>query len=189
MQGIHGVGVTGYSGAGKTTVARAICERLDAAYVNVGDVVHDHVADALGKDADGDRISEWIAAQSDEYGYSADNRWVLDRLRALDHGRHVVIDGVRKTDGLDRVTGYFDRFDLVLVDCPFEERLRRVEARDREERNSSKVESLAERDRRERRYGIGEILAEERYDHRVDNSRRRDALSAEVAAVVECMTA
>jgi len=103
---------------------------------------------------------------------------------ALADAEVVVVDGIRSDVEVKRFEEAFgDAFTLVRVDAPFETRAERLELRGRDAGGDDGGEPLAERDRRELAFGMGEAM--ERADLSVENDGSLGAFRREIRSVLD----
>jgi len=95
----------------------------------------------------------------------------------------VLVDGVRSDVEVDAFEDAFgDDFSLVSIEAPFEVREERLAERGRDKGADEGGESLAERDERERGFGMDEAMA--RADVTIDNTDTLEAFRAKVRTLL-----
>lgn len=161
------IGTVGLPGSGKSeaaTVARA--EGIPV--VTMGDVIRAECRDrGLDPAEHHGRIAQ---ALREENGPDAIAARSLPMIRAeLEDTDTVLVDGIRSGVEVQRFEEAFgENFTLVEIHAPFELRKERVEERGRDKSESEGGESVAERDERERGFGMDEAI--ERADVRIENT-------------------
>lgn len=175
----YAVGVGGYPGAGKTTVARLLVEELDAVYVNTGDIVREKAREALGRPVDDTTVGEWIDGRIDEHGTELVSEWVVTELAGARRARYAVIDGCR-SDPEPTLRDPFDRLFLVAVDTSELVRHRRIGRRGR-------TEPAEGRDDREAAYGMEELYDPAVHDARIDNDGSHEELREQVGWLADAL--
>lgn len=174
------IGFMGLPGAGKSYGAKVLAYHHDTLVVNMGDVVRTiaRSGDELGPDANGEDIGNWVTAQlaNDENAIISK---VLTQIESMDIGTPVIIDGVRTLADYDGIQREFDEFSLVFIDADDETRLERLTSRGRDGEDEFTMADLNRRDERELSWGVSDLLEEEMYDYRIDNSKSRRETFAE----------
>ena len=151
------VGVVGMPASGKSEAA-CLARDEGVPVVTMGDVIRDEV-ERRGLEPTDDHMGDVATSLREEEGDGAVARRCADEIRAKD-APVVVVDGLRSDDEADYFRDEFDdgdRFVLVAVEAPFETRLKRVRARDRDD-DVATADELRERDDRELGYGMGEAI-------------------------------
>jgi dephospho-CoA kinase len=152
------IGIVGLPGSGKSEAA-AVADDLGIPVVTMGDVIR-----AACRDRGLDPATEHGAvatALREENGPGAIAERSLPLIEsALESADTVLVDGIRSETEVERFRDAFgEDFLLVSVDAPFEERAERLDLRGRDASAEEGGESLAERDERERGFGMGEAMA------------------------------
>ncbi|ERH09921.1 MAG: hypothetical protein J07HX64_01686 [halophilic archaeon J07HX64] len=151
------VGIVGLPGSGKSEAA-TVAEELDVPVVTMGDVIR---AACRERDLDPATHHGQVAQQlRAENGPAAIAEASLPSIEdGLADAGVVVVDGIRSEVEVERFeTAFGDAFTLVSVETPFETRAERLDLRNRDADSNEGGESLAERDEREREFGMGEAM-------------------------------
>jgi len=180
--GIRVVGIVGLPGSGKSEAA-AVAADLGLPVVTMGDVIRDACRDrGLDPATHHGQVAQDLRAEG---GPDAIATASLPAIRdALDDTEPVVVDGIRSDAEVDRFeTTFGDAFTLVSIEAPFETRASRLDLRGRDASPDEGGESLAERDRRELAFGMGEAI--ERADRTIENT---DSLGAFHSRIEQLLT-
>jgi dephospho-CoA kinase len=173
------VGVVGMPASGKSEAAR-LARDEGVPVVTMGDIIRDEV-ERRGLEPTDDNMGDVATSLREEEGDGAVARRCADKIRAKD-APVVVVDGLRSDDEADYFRDKFDdRFVLVAVEAPFETRLERVRARDRDD-DMATADELRERDDRELGYGMGKAI--EDADVRIVNDGSLEAFHEEFRDVL-----
>ncbi|MFP4174428.1 MAG: AAA family ATPase [Halobacteriales archaeon] len=173
------VGVVGMPASGKSEAAR-LARDEGVPVVTMGDVIRDEV-ERRGLEPTDENMGSVATALREEEGDDAVARRCIEEIRAKS-APVVVVDGLRSDDEADYFRDEFgDGFVLVAVEAPFETRLERVRARDRDDDMATGNE-LRERDERELGYGMGDAI--EDADVRIDNDGSLDEFREKFRAVL-----
>lgn len=161
------VGTVGLPGSGKGEAAD-VARDLGVPVVTMGDVVRQACRDrGLDPATHHGTVAKRLR---EEDGPTAIVDRSIPRLReALTDHDVALVDGIRSDTEVARFRDAFDAFVLVSIEAPFELRRERLADRSRD----ANVESLRERDRREREFGMDKAMAQA--DIRVENT---DSLAA-----------
>jgi len=172
------IGVVGLPGSGKSEAA-AVADERGIPVVTMGDVIrracrergldpashHGEVAQALRNEGGPAAIAEKSVPM------------IEDALVAYDT---VLVDGIRSDAEVERfVEAFGDDFTLVAIEAPFEVRADRLESRGRDD---TTMESLEERDERERGFGMGEAIAQA--DVVIENTDSLEAFHDRIQALL-----
>lgn len=164
------IGTVGLPGSGKGEAA-AVAREEGVAVVTMGDVIRRECrARGLEPAEHHGRVATELR---EEGGPAAVAERALPLLEDhLETNELVLVDGIRSDAEVERFERAFgDDFFLVSIDAPFEVRRERLAARDRTDDGGG--ETLEERDRRERGFGMEEAMG--MADVAVDNT---DTLAA-----------
>lgn len=150
-------GIVGLPGSGKSEAA-AVARELDVPVVTMGDVIRGACRDR-GLDP-ATHHGEVAKALREENGPAAIAEASLPHIEdGLETNEHVVVDGIRSDVEVERFQDAFGEvFLLVSVEAPFETRADRLDLRGRDASVEEGGESLADRDKRERGFGMGEAM-------------------------------
>lgn len=158
-----GIAVVGFPASGKSEVSECLGEITDSLVIETGDIVRDSYAKDTGNDPEEDSsksLGEYSTMRREEDGgdYVAQDvvSWAEDHDRIP--GNAIVISGMRDTESPALFEDYFDTFHIVHVHAPFNERLRRLQERDRQDESNYTKADLAERDGRESMWGTSDLI-------------------------------
>jgi dephospho-CoA kinase len=171
----------GLPGSGKGEAA-AVAREHDVPVVTMGDVIRAECRDrGLDPTSDHGQVAK---ALREENGPAAIAERSLPLIEdALADTETVLVDGVRSAVEVDAFEERFGEvFTLVSIEAPFEVRAERIEARGRDKGSDEGGESLAERDERERGFGMDDAMA--RADVRIENTDSLDSFRAKVETLL-----
>jgi len=176
------IGIVGLPGSGKSEAA-AVARERDVPVVTMGDVIRRECRErGLDPATDHGRVA---TALREENGPAA----IADRSipvieEALEDSDTVVVDGIRSDAEVERFREAFGaQFRLVSVEAPFRTRAERLELRGRDAGADEGGESLEERDRRERGFGMDAAMAEA--DVTVENDGSLEAFHDRVRTLLQ----
>lgn len=152
------IGTVGLPGSGKGEAA-AVAREEGVPVVTMGDVIRRECRErGLDPGTDHGRVA---AALREERGPAAIAELTLPAVEsALSDADVVVVDGIRSDREVERFREAFgDAFSLVAIKAPFEVRRERIGARGRDAGEGDGGEPLAERDERERGFGLERAMA------------------------------
>ncbi len=155
------IGVTGLPGSGKSVVAR-VAKNLGINIVRMGDVIRD---EAEKRDAD---IGETAVKLREEYGkYVIADRCVELIKEYLDENKEnksskFIIEGIRSPAEVKIFKKNFKNFKVIAIHSSPKTRFMRLKRRQRSD-DSSKVPEFRNRDDRELKFGIGNVIATSDY--------------------------
>ena len=161
------VGTVGLPGSGKGEAAE-VAREIGVPVVTMGDVIREACRDrGLDPATHHGQVAQRLR---EENGPAAVAEASLPRITAaLDEHDTVLVDGIRSDVEVERFEAAFgEAFTLVHVEAPFETRARRLDLRGRDADTEAGGESLAERDERERAFGMGAAIG--RADVVVENT-------------------
>lgn len=162
-----GIGVAGFAGAGKTTIAQSLKEELDASYVRTGSIIDEKATEILGEGASRLEITKWIKSEVDKRGVGFIDEWVVEKFESKNEHTFGIIDGVRSYP-TERIPNYFPNFKILLIHAPREIRATRIEQRNRFTGQQDVDSFLESRDKMESEFGLAEIY-ENGADYRINN--------------------
>jgi len=175
------IGIVGLPGSGKSEAA-AVAREQGVPVVTMGDVIRAACRER-GLDPE-THHGEVAQALREEGGPAAVAEASLPHIReALDDADTVLVDGIRSDAEVERFEAAFgDDFRLVSIEAPFETRQDRVTERGRDADESAGGESLADRDERERGFGMDDAMAQA--DVVVENTGTLEAFHERVRALL-----
>jgi dephospho-CoA kinase len=161
------IGIVGLPGSGKSEAA-AVAESEGIPVVTMGDVIRQECRDrGLDPATHHGEIAQTLRAENGPGAIAERSLPVIEDCLA--EAETVVVDGIRSGVEVDRFQEAFgDDFRLVRVEAPFETRAERLDLRGRDAVSGEDGESLEERDRREREFGMDEAM--ERADLTIENT-------------------
>jgi dephospho-CoA kinase len=176
------IATVGLPGSGKSEAA-TVARELGVPVVTMGDVVREECRKrGLDPATDHGTVAKRLR---EEGGPAAIAEASLPAIEsALEEAGTVLVDGVRSDAEVDRFeTAFAEEFVLVSVEAPFETRARRLDLRGRDAGDEEGGESLAERDERERAFGMGTAM--DRADVTVDNDRSLELFHDRIRELLE----
>jgi len=175
-------GFVGLPGSGKSEAA-AVARELGIPVVTMGDVIRQECRDrGLDPATEHGRVAQALREENGPDAVAARSLPLIEE--ALQGAEAVVVDGIRSDVEVERFEAAFgDAFTLVRIEAPFETRAGRLELRGRDASGDEGGEALAERDRRELDFGMGEAM--DRADLSVENDGSLDDFRGEIRAILE----
>ncbi len=147
------LGFVGLPGSGKSEAA-AVAEDHEIPVVTMGDVIR---TECRERGIDPSTAHGQVAqALREENGPGAIAERSLPMIEAeLEANDTVVVDGIRSDVEVEQFEDRFgEQFRLVCIDAPFETRKERLDLRGRDAGGDEGGETLADRDAREREFGM-----------------------------------
>jgi dephospho-CoA kinase len=174
------IGVVGLPGSGKSEAANVASE-IGVPVVTMGDVIREECrARGLDPATEHGTVAK---ALRDENGPGAIAERSLPLIRKQD-GDTVLVDGIRSDVEVERFREAFgESFVLVEIDAPFETRAKRLDLRGRDADAEDGGESLADRDERERGFGMDEAIAVA--DVTIENTDSLSAFQSRIRTLLE----
>jgi dephospho-CoA kinase len=174
------IGVVGLPGSGKSEAANVASE-IGVPVVTMGDVIREECRErGLDPATEHGAVAK---ALRKENGPGAIAERSLPLIREQD-GDTVLVDGIRSDVEVERFRDAFgESFVLVEIDAPFETRAKRLDLRGRDADAEDGGESLAERDERERGFGMGEAMA--MADITIENTDSLSAFQSRIRTLIE----
>lgn len=176
------IGTVGLPGSGKSEAA-AVAERLGIPVVTMGDVIREECR-RRGLDP-ATHHGQVARALREENGPAAIAEASLPMIEdALADADTVLVDGIRSDVEVERFEEAFgDAFTLVSIEAPFETRAKRLDLRGRDATAEDGGEPLAERDRRERSFGMDDAM--EQADITVENTGSLEAFHERIRELLD----
>ncbi len=175
--------VTGMPGSGKSRIVREFSEH-GVPHVSMGDIVREETL-KRGLELTKENVAKVSIRLRQELGQNAVAKLTVERVKELlRKSSVVVIDGVRSLDEVGTFRSAFpeERIIIVAVHTPPHMRFSRLRARGRHDDPRS-WEDFEERDWKELRFGIGNVIA--MADYMIVNDRSRAEYNREVRELVK----
>ncbi|MFB6185003.1 MAG: AAA family ATPase [Haloarculaceae archaeon] len=175
------IGIVGLPGSGKSEAA-AVATAEGVPVVTMGDVIRAACRDrGLDPASDHGTVAK---ALREEHGPAAIAERSLPIIEEkLADSETVLVDGIRSDVEVERfVEAFGEDFLLVAVEAPFETRARRLDLRGRDAGADEGGESLAERDERERGFGMDDAI--EMADVTVDNTGSLESFQSTIRTLL-----
>lgn len=175
------VGIVGLPGSGKSEAA-VVAEELSVPVVVMGDVVREACRErGLDPATDHGQVAQTLRAENGPAAIAEASLPTIET--ALAETGTVVVDGIRSDVEVECFEAAFgDAFTLVSVEAPFETRAERLDLRGRDAGTDEGGEGLADRDEREREFGMGEAM--DRAAVTVENTGSLDAFHDRIRALL-----
>lgn len=174
------IAYAGYPGAGKTEAAKLGVECVGGEHVSMGEAVKELAYGKLGPDAASHEIGRWATVSRAESGPDIMARRLIRKWKREGYPEEPVhIEGVRSIYEVAVFQRRLGFIPILFLEAPFEARLERLKGRGRDGESTFQAPDLAERDRREARWGMGDLdlLSQDRVanDHELSTLRNRIA--------------
>jgi dephospho-CoA kinase len=153
------IGLVGLPGSGKSEAA-AVAEAEGIPVVTMGDVIRAECRER-GRDpaTDHGAVAKALREENGPGAIAEASIPLIEDALADASSDTVVVDGIRSDVEVERFREAFgDAFVLVSIEAPFETRAERVDVRGRDASAEDGGESLADRDARERGFGMGAAM-------------------------------
>jgi dephospho-CoA kinase len=175
------IGTVGLPGSGKGEAA-AVARDLGVPVVTMGDVIRAECRDrGLNPETHHGEVAQALRAENGPEAIAERSLPLIEDALA-DHDT-VLVDGLRSGVEVDAFEAAFgEDFHLVSIEAPFEVRKDRVTDRGRDAGEEEGGESLAERDERERGFGMDDAMA--RADVTIENTDSLAAFRERVEAIL-----
>jgi dephospho-CoA kinase len=172
------IGITGMPGSGKTEVAK-LAKKRGIPVVRMGDLVWKEVKQR-GLELNDESVGK-IAAEMRKEDPAI---WAVKTIEVIEHLRSktVVIDGIRSGAEVEKFRSAFPNFQLVAINASQKTRFERISGRGREDDVTTR-KAFVERDERELRWGLGEVIA--LADTRIINESSLEVFRRNIAGLFE----
>ncbi|HEC75642.1 MAG TPA: flagellar hook-basal body complex protein FliE [Thermoplasmatales archaeon] len=147
------IAFTGLPGAGKTEAVN-IAKELGIKVVSMGDEVRNETM-LRGLELNDRNVGRIANEMREKYGKDI---WAKKCLEKIENNEIVVIDGIRNIEEVETFRKAIKNFVLVAIHASPSIRYERLMKRQRED-DSTKIEDLKKRERRELAWGIGNVIA------------------------------
>ena len=162
------IGITGMPGSGKGIVA-GVARKLGFKVVRMGDVIRE---EAHKRDSS---IGETAIQLRNEYGeFIVAEKCILKvkELKSKENDPKIVIEGIRSPYEVDIFRRNFKEFKVISIQSSPETRFKRLLSRRRVD-DSNIISEFQKRDKRELKFGIGEVIATSDYTVVNEGSKKR----------------
>jgi dephospho-CoA kinase len=175
-------GIVGLPGSGMSDAA-AVAESEGVPVVTMGDVIRAACRDrGLDPATDHGTVAKALREENGPDAIAQRSLPVIED--ELEDSDAVLVDGIRSDIEVERfVDAFGDDFVLVAVHAPFETRAERLDLRGRDASAEEGGESLADRDAREKGFGMDAAI--EMADVTIDNTGTLESFQAKVRTLLE----
>jgi dephospho-CoA kinase len=151
------VAFTGMPCSGKSEAVR-IAKDKGIQVIRMGDMIWAETKNQ-GLELNDKNVGEVANSMRDRYGKDVWARRTVDTIKTLNKSNNIVVDGIRNVEEII----FFKKelssnFVVIAIDAPDELRKKRALSRGRKD-DSNDIKTIEERDKRELRWGIGEVIA------------------------------
>jgi cytidylate kinase len=170
--------IMGLPCSGKTTVCRDLKDKDNINYYSTGDTVREMCSEEYGEDYDSSELGDFSTRKrkKDEAYATKDT---LKKVKDKDKDQDAVIfEGVRSKEELDYLETEVENLVTIFIDVSFGERARRLINRGRNGENSKEV--MKERDKREKSWGMKDVIQNKYYDIKVNGNCSQEELYKKV---------
>ncbi|HEC82287.1 MAG TPA: flagellar hook-basal body complex protein FliE [Thermoplasmatales archaeon] len=147
------IAFTGLPGAGKTEAVN-IAKELGIKVVSMGDEVRNETM-ARGFELNDSNVGRVADEMREKYGKDI---WAKKCLKKIKNNEIVVIDGIRNIEEVETFKNAIRNFILIAIHASPSTRYERLMNRRRKD-DSTKIEDLKKREKRELAWGIGNVIA------------------------------
>jgi dephospho-CoA kinase len=163
------IATVGLPGSGKSEAA-AVARELGVPVVTMGDVIRAECRDrGLDSATHHGAVAKALRAEQGPGAIAERSLPIVEERIAETDAECVLVDGIRSDTEVDRFEAAFgEAFSLLSIEAPFDVRAERVATRGRDTPTEDGGESLAERDARERGFGMDDAIA--RADYAISNT-------------------
>jgi dephospho-CoA kinase len=166
----YAIAVVGYPSSGKS-VTKDVAKNLGYKSITMGDYVRQKTEENWGKQLAESRRDETDQIPSDVYGdFATEMRekhgqgvvaeWCKDEI--IESESPVLIDGMRSPESKNIIEQYAN-LDILFIHAPASLRLEWIKNRGRDSENQFDAKSLLQRDMKENRWGVNELIASSDY--------------------------
>lgn len=160
----------GYPGAGKSTISDWMRKR-NIPVVSMGDILRNRFdqadVDKLKQELDCNNksslLGKWATNQRDKYGKDIVANWTCEYIENNVNSDIVFVDGLRSKEELCVFTNKFETVEIIYIKAKSEKRLKRIQERSRDGEFSFTKKELRERDEREKKWGVKQLVDEADY--------------------------
>ncbi len=151
------VAFTGMPCSGKSEAVR-IAKDKGIQVIRMGDMIWAETKNQ-GLELNDKNVGEVANSMRDKYGKDIWAQRTVDKIKSLNKTDYIVIDGIRNVEEVI----FFKKelssdFIVIAINAPDELRKKRTLSRGRKD-DSKDIKTIEERDKRELRWGIGEVIA------------------------------
>ncbi|UCF12283.1 MAG: flagellar hook-basal body complex protein FliE [Thermoplasmatales archaeon] len=151
------VAFTGMPCSGKSEAVR-IAKDKGIQVIRMGDMIWAETKNQ-GLELNDKNVGEVANSMRDKYGKDIWARKTVDSIKTLNKSNRIVVDGIRNVEEII----FFKKelssdFIVIAIDAPDKLRKKRALSRGRKD-DSNDIKTIEERDKRELRWGIGEVIA------------------------------
>lgn len=180
------IAVTGFPGAGKSTVAELICERADdSVELETGQVTRKAFFENKGrKPESSDELGDWVTSKMEDDNLYFSKK-MSEYIEDMD-SEIIILGGLRRKDELDDIRDTVEEnFIIITVEADEKTRLERLRERDRDNEGEFSLEDLRKRDEREIGWGVDEMI--EASEIKIRNEDSLDELKNKVDEMMESL--
>ncbi len=151
------VAFVGLPGSGKTEAVR-IAKNEGLLAIRMGDAVWEETK-KQGLELNDKNVGQVANSMREKIGMDIWARRTVERIKSFNKKDYVVIDGIRNIEEINLFKKELSNdFIIIAVDAPDEVRKKRTLSRRRKD-DVDNLKSFKERDKRELRWGLGEVIA------------------------------
>ncbi len=151
------VAFTGMPCSGKSE-AVYIAKDKGIQVIRMGDVVWTETKNQ-GLELNDKNVGEVANSMRNKYGKDIWARRTVDEVKSLNKTDYIIVDGIRNIEEINLFKNELSSdFVVIAIDAPNELRKKRALSRGRKD-DSNDIKNIEERDKRELRWGIGDVIA------------------------------
>jgi len=151
------IAFTGMPCSGKSEAVN-IAKDKGILVIRMGDMIWRETKNQ-GLELNDKNVGEVANSMRDKYGKDIWARRTVDEIKLLNKTDYIIVDGIRNIEEINLFKKELSSdFVVIAIDAPNELRKKRALSRKRKD-DSNDIKNIGERDKRELRWGIGDVIA------------------------------
>lgn len=177
------IAFTGMPCSGKTEAVQ-IAKEMGIPVTRMGDAVWEEVENR-GLELNNENVGTVAGQMRERHGKDIWAQRVLEKIKSIEKIESIVIDGIRNVEEIDTFKKELGKdFVIIAITASDKTRHKRILNRGRQD-DSTNIQDLEERDRRELQWGLGTAIASA--DIMVSNERSIDEFRDEIRKILDAV--